>query len=195
VPEPLIRYAQEFAEVTLGTDSPLYLRGQVAASQAQLAATSLGRPRPEVLVAAAWLHAIGEAPDAARTGLVSVDGATFLLANGWPEPVISLVAHQLQSRMLAETYGAADSLALIERVQGWPADIVDYAVITTGDQEAVSVDQGLQAIWQVAIAERRLSPALREERQGRLRRAADRVQSAIAAAGGHAEGVNLPATP
>jgi HD superfamily phosphodiesterase len=38
---------------------------------------------PEVLIVSAWLHDIGYAPDIADTGLHSLDGARWLVRNGW----------------------------------------------------------------------------------------------------------------
>ena len=135
-----------------------------------------------MLISAAWLHGVGRAPDAVRSGLAAVDGANYLLSQGWPAPVVSLVAHQLQSRMIADAYQAADALALIERVQGWPADILDYAIVTSSTDGPVEVSVGLHTIRQQDIANPRVSATTREERQVRLHRAADRVNSALEAA-------------
>ena len=103
--EQLIRYSRDCAEQLLEHVCPdAWLRSQTAARHAEGAATALGRPRAEIITAAAWLHAIGESPDLTRSGLAPLDGALHLLTSGWPEPVVSLVAHQMQSRLVAGAF-------------------------------------------------------------------------------------------
>lgn len=48
---------------------------------------------PDLLVAAAWVHDIGYAPDLIQTGFHPVDGAVFLSELGAPERLCALVAH------------------------------------------------------------------------------------------------------
>lgn len=179
VSEPLSRYAEDAASEALAALPATLARSKVAAAQAQRVATALGRPRPDILVSAAWLHAIGEAPALHRCGLPAVDGATFLLDQGWPTPTINLVAHQLQSRMLAQALGCAPSLRLFERVQGWPADIVDYAILTSDEDGPIPLEAGLGRIRDADIAHPEILATVREERQARLRRAGERVHRAV----------------
>lgn len=48
---------------------------------------------PDLLVAAAWLHDVGYAPELVRTGVHAVDGAAFLVEAGAPSRLCALVAH------------------------------------------------------------------------------------------------------
>lgn len=47
----------------------------------------------DLLVSAAWVHDIGYAPDIADTGLHALDGARWLLRNGWDSRLAGLVAN------------------------------------------------------------------------------------------------------
>jgi hypothetical protein len=136
-----------------------------------------------MIISAAWLHAIGESPSIRTTGFAPVDGAVYLLAAGWPTPVVNLIAHQGQARLIAPAYDAHERLALFERIQGWPSDILDYSITTSltgapdADPEAC-----------LRLAAKALPPSLsitardRGERERRLRRAVDRVSAALIAA-------------
>lgn len=133
-----------------------------------------------MIISASWLHAIGESPSVRTTGFAPVDGAVHLLAEGWPTPVLNLVAHQGQARLIAPAYDATERLALFERIQGWPSDILDYSIAMSlidapdADPEAC-----------LRLASRALPPSLRitardrAERERRLRRAVDRVNAAL----------------
>jgi len=182
VPEQLVRYAKELASVSMVDHPELLACGELAADQARACATALGRPRPDMLVAAAQLHGIGHVPVAAKTGFVPVDGAVFLLGLGWPDPVVSLVAHQLQARMVARYLGAASQLSLLTRIQGWPADILDYALLTTGLTSSRTVDQGLDYVRHQQDTDSRIPERVRRERLARLARAGHRVEGALAPA-------------
>ena len=83
-----------------------WARSERAAQQADAAAKVLGRPRGEIIIAAAWLHAVGESPSVSSTGFAPIDGAVHLLAEGWPTPVVNLVAHQGQARLIAPAFDA-----------------------------------------------------------------------------------------
>lgn len=59
-------------------------------------------PGQTVIQKAAWLHDIGYARVANRTGFHPLDGARYLQDHGWPEEVISLVAHHTGAAFEAE---------------------------------------------------------------------------------------------
>jgi hypothetical protein len=136
-----------------------------------------------VIVSSAWLHAIGESPSIHTTGFTPVDGAVYLLAEGWPTPVINLVAHQGQARLIAPAFDAIEELALFERIQGWPSDILDYSIVMGMPEDSPSDAEAC-----LRLANRGLPPSLRvsardrAERERRLRRAVDRVDAALIAA-------------
>lgn len=180
----LIRYAREASELALSSEAPLaWARSVRAAALADEAVTVLDRPRGEIIISAAWLHAIGQSPAAARTGCYSVDGAVQLLAEGWPTPVVNLVAHQTQSRLIAPAWDATERLALFERIQGWPSDILDYsAVMSLNDAESSDPEVCVRMANMQLPASLKISARTRAERERRLRRAVDRVHASIIAA-------------
>jgi len=182
VPEPLVRYAAELATASMADEPLLLAAGEQAAEQVRYCATMLARPRPEVLIAAAWLHGIGRLPAVVKTGFAPVDGAVYLLGLGWPDPVVSLVGHQLQSRMVARYLGAGPQLSLITRIQGWPADILDFAILTTGPHGVRTVGRGLDALRRQQDSDDRIPLRIRDQRLARLSRAGRRVDEALTAA-------------
>jgi HD superfamily phosphodiesterase len=96
----------------------------VAALAAQLS-TGLDGVESE-LVAAAWLHDIGYSPNLVVTKFHPLDGARFLRARGFSDPVACLVAHHSFARMEADLRGLGDVLNA-EFVQGsrntsWPCE-------------------------------------------------------------------------
>lgn len=86
-----------------------------------------------LLLAAAWLHDIGYAPELADTGFHPLDGARYLRAAGAPSRLCSLVANHTGALVEAEARGLADAL-----VQEFPtedsllADALTFADLTTG---------------------------------------------------------------
>lgn len=180
----LLRYAQECAQVMLESSAPAaWERSKRAGQRAAMTVEILGRPRGEIMVAAAWLHAVGELPDVRGTGFAPVDGAVHLLSEGWPTPVVNLVAHQGQARLIAPAFDATGQLALFERIQGWPTDILDHSIVMAlPDGADPDPDAALRAAAKAMPTSMRITARDRAERERRLRRAVDRVKAALIAA-------------
>ena len=66
---------------------------------------------PETLVAAAWLHDVGYAPDIVDTGLHSLDGARWLLREGWVAEIAGLVANHSCALYEAQERGLGEILS------------------------------------------------------------------------------------
>jgi hypothetical protein len=112
-----------------------------------------------------------------------VDGAVNLLAQGWPSPIVSLVAHQGQARLIAPAFDAIEELALFERIQGWPSDILDYSIVMGMPEDSPSdAEACLRLASRGLPTSLRISARDRAERERRLRRAVDRVDAALIAA-------------
>ena len=180
----LLRYAQECAQVMLESAVPdAWERSKRAGQRTASTVEILGRPRGEIIVAAAWLHAVGESPDVRGTGFAPVDGAVHLLSEGWPTPVVNLVAHQGQARLIAPAFDATGQLALFERIQGWPSDVLDYAIVMAASgEEHPDPEACLRQAAKGLPASLRMTARDRAERERRLRRAVDRVSAAMVAA-------------
>lgn len=177
----MLRYARDCAHASLASDVPhVWALSQLTADRATAAVTALSRPRGEMIVAAAWLHAIGESPVVKGTGFAPVDGAIHLLAEGWPSPIVNLVAHQGQARLIAPAFDASEQLALFERIQGWPSDILDYAIVMGRcEVDDPNPEAGLRQAARDLPPTLRMSARDRAERERRLRRAVDRVHAAL----------------
>ncbi|MGH3994183.1 MAG: HD domain-containing protein, partial [Pseudonocardiaceae bacterium] len=99
------------------------------------------------LVAAAWLHDVGYAPDLAVTGLHALDGARFLRAEGWPARVCDLVAHHSCAVREAELRGLSAELAEFTDEASPVRDALWYCDMTTGPSgDRVSVEERLAEI-------------------------------------------------
>lgn len=184
VTSQLLRYASDCARANLeSTSTGAWDRSQRAAGHASNAVRHLGRPRGDIIIAAAWLHAVGESPDLARTGFAPVDGALYLLAEGWPAPVVNLVAYQSQARLLASAFDATGQLALFERIQGWPSDILDYScVMALSEDRLPDPEECLRRAFPPDSTPRPWRTRDAAERERRLRRALDRVQAEMISA-------------
>lgn len=77
------------------------------AARAGEAAGTVPAPQRAVLLAAAWLHDIGYAPGVRDTGFHPLDGARYLRAHHWPEPIPTLVAHHSGARYVIPFSAAA----------------------------------------------------------------------------------------
>lgn len=180
----LLRYSQECARTLLEEHAPAaWAQSERAAHQADTAVKLLDRPRGEIIVAAAWLHALGESPSVSSTGFAPVDGAVHLLAEGWPTPVVNLVAHQGQARLIAPAFDATERLALFDRIQGWPSDILDHSIVMALPDDPESDPEACLRLAAKSLpASLKMTARDRAERERRLRRAVDRVNAALIAA-------------
>ncbi|MEU5905324.1 HD domain-containing protein [Micromonospora sp. NPDC047467] len=102
----------------------------VKASEVSMILDEVERP---LLVAAAWLHDIGYAPELIDTGLHALDGARWLRQHGYGKRVAALVAHHSCALFEAEERGLADVLRT-DFVDEETAlrDALWYADMTTG---------------------------------------------------------------
>ncbi|MGC4851050.1 HD domain-containing protein [Micromonospora sp. DT15] len=102
----------------------------------------------DVLVAAAWLHDIGYTPRIVDTGFHSLDGARWLLREGFSLRIASLVAHHSCASYEAEERGLGAMLAAEFPPEESPtADALWFADMTTGpDGQDFTVDERLAEI-------------------------------------------------
>jgi len=88
---------------------------------------------PGDLVAAAWLHDVGYAPELVETGFHPLDGARYLRRAGIDEQVVSLVAYHSCAQIEAEVRGLGDMLsAQFKRADSLLTDVLCYCDMTTG---------------------------------------------------------------
>ena len=103
----------------------------------------------ELIVAAAWLHDIGYAPDLIDTGFHPLDGARYLRdVEGAGERLCQLVAHHTCARIEAGERGLADKLtAEFPAPDECLVEALTYCDVTTSpDGEPLDVDARLAEI-------------------------------------------------
>lgn len=85
------------------------------------------------LVAAAWLHDIGYAPELVETGFHPLDGARYLRQAGVDAQVVSLVAYHSCAQIEADVRGLGPELASeFSPADPSLADALLYCDMTTG---------------------------------------------------------------
>ncbi len=121
--------AEEANERLLGIGNRwAHTQGVVARAQA-LAQTVPPADR-EVLLAAAYVHDIGYAPDVRDTGFHPLDGARWLRLRG-QDRLARLVAHHSGAVFEAEARGLAAALAEFAEERSAIADVLTYCDLTT----------------------------------------------------------------
>lgn len=102
----------------------------------------------DVLTAAAWLHDIGYAPGLVDTGFHALDGARWLLREGFDRRLAGLVAHHSCAAYEASERGLGEVLASeFPREQSATSDALWYADMTTGpDGQDLAVEARLAEI-------------------------------------------------
>lgn len=139
----------------------------------------------EALVAAAWLHDIGYAPELAETGFHPLDGARYLRQLGTvPERVVCLVAHHSCAVVEADERGmAAELLTEFAREESPTADALWYADMTTGpDGQRFDVSERLEEIKSRYGPEDVVTRFIRRA-QGEIVATVERTQARLAEAG------------
>ena len=124
--------AIELAEAKLATSRPRRWRHvRSVARRARWAAKQLSLS--DALVAAAWLHDIGYAPDLVETGFHPLDGARYLRRMGVDGQVVSLVAYHSCAQIEADVRGLGAELASeFSPADPVMSDALLYCDMTTG---------------------------------------------------------------
>lgn len=176
----VVTRARALAADVLRDDSSAYEHAsrtaRLAASLGQRAATA----RAHEVTAAAWLHDIGYAPRLRRTGFHPLDGALFLMNDGWPERIVRLVAHHSLAVLEAPFYGVGHHFGVIEPVTGVDADILTTADLLGGAGDTPpSLVQRLDAMRSADEAADLVPPDVRKERYAGLLAAHARVSTLL----------------
>ncbi|MFJ7268275.1 HD domain-containing protein [Streptomyces sp. NPDC099050] len=109
-----------------------WLHTQTVAERARKATPAVPEQERDLLVAAAWLHDIGYAPELRDTGFRQLDGARHLETLGATSRLVRLVAHHSGAAYEAEQRGLSAHLAVYEREDSALLDALIYSDMTTG---------------------------------------------------------------
>lgn len=119
----------------------------VARNASRLAAALFAGADAEALMAAAWVHDVGYAPDICDTGFHPLDGAVWLRQAGFDDRVTALVAYHTCADIEAEERGFAEGLQIFPREVSLVADALLYADMTSGpDGQEFAVSARLDEI-------------------------------------------------
>jgi hypothetical protein len=129
-PDALPAWAEEHAATLLADLGARWQHVRGVARQAQRVSQVLTAEDRPYLVAAAWLHDIGYAPDLAATAFHPIDGARHVRALGH-ERLAGLVAYHSSARWEAEALGLADELAAFPPEDSATSDALTYCDMTT----------------------------------------------------------------
>ena len=128
------------------------------AGRARAVGGVLAPDEAELLLAAAYLHDVGYAPELAQTGFHAVDGARFVRAGGH-ERLAGLVAYHSGAEAEADERGLVGELAEFEDERSVVSRALTYCDLTT-DSEGRAVEPGER----LAEIRRRHGPAAPEVR-------------------------------
>jgi putative nucleotidyltransferase with HDIG domain len=185
MPQQLIPEARDLVACILEEDPRRLQHCAGVAARAQALITTVPPSAAETLVAAAWLHDIGYAPQLRDSGFHPLDGAVYLRREGWPAPVCDLVAHHSGSRFVARIRKLDDRLREFVFVEDALSDALTVADNTTGPNGMVmSLDERIRDKLKRHGSE---SPNARAnpERDDYIRAAARRVAQRLAALDQH----------
>jgi putative nucleotidyltransferase with HDIG domain len=127
-----VEHAEELVRTLLSLQEERWLHTVGVANRARFFARTVPSADRDLLVAAAWLHDIGYAPEVIDTGFHSLDGARYLDRMGWPSRLTSLVAHHSGARFVAEVRGLGSLMASYPVEISAVSDALTYADQTVG---------------------------------------------------------------
>ena len=121
---------------------------QAVAAKAESTAEVLDANDRPTLIAAAWLHDVGYAPDLALTGFHPLDGARWFARSGFDDRVTRLVANHSCALLEADERGLRDELASEFPAEvSVTADALIFCDMTTGpDGQTLDVVERLAEI-------------------------------------------------
>jgi len=124
-------WAEDHSRRLLSPLGPRWEHARAVADTARQLTIGLQPEDADVLVAAAYLHDVGYAPELAITGFHPLDGARHLRGLGH-ERLASLVAHHTQGRHEARLRGLHDALAEFDDEDSVVSAALAYCDLTTG---------------------------------------------------------------
>jgi hypothetical protein len=123
-----------------------WAHSRVVASRAQEIAAVVDPVDRSLLVAAAYLHDVGHAPELVTSGFHPLDGARWLQEQGF-DRLAGLVAHHTGARFEAEARGLTAAMSPFPVECSVVSDALTYSDLTTGPAgEPVSVAERLGEI-------------------------------------------------
>jgi putative nucleotidyltransferase with HDIG domain len=143
----LVEDAAHLAEQLVSPLGRRWSHVQAVAARADELAGAVQPDQVEHLIAAAWLHDIGYAPDIGLTKFHPLDGARHLRDLGWPTDIVNLVAHHSGARFEAAERGMSEQLGEFPFADNPALDALVTADLTTGPSgERLTYDERIAEI-------------------------------------------------
>src|SRR3954464_12232219 len=121
----LVAWAREEAERRLSPLGDRWQHTRGVVQRARMLAPTVPEADRPTLIAAAYLHDVGYAPELEDTGFHPLDGARWLRESGH-ERLACLVAYHSGARFEAEERGLADELEEFPEERSIVADLLSY---------------------------------------------------------------------
>jgi HD domain-containing protein len=128
--DALPAWAEEHAATLLADLGARWQHVRGVARQAQRVGQALAPEDRPYLLAAAWLHDVGYAPDLVATAFHPIDGARHVRSLG-QERLARLIAYHSSARWEAEALGLAGDLAAFPYEDSATSDALTYCDMTT----------------------------------------------------------------
>jgi hypothetical protein len=144
----IIEWAAKHASTLISPLGDRWLHTQGVVERAQQVGGAFDEEYRELLVAAAYVHDIGYAPELQVTGFHPLDGAYYLLLHN-QERLASLVAYHSEAQFEAQLRGQAVELNTIPHEHSTIANALTYCDMTTGPTGLhISYEERLEDIFQ-----------------------------------------------
>jgi hypothetical protein len=183
----LVPWAAQEAHVRLGPVETRWAHTRAVALRAEAIARVVDPNDRSMLVAAAYLHDLGYAPELAAHGFHPLDGALWLQKQGL-DRLAALVAHHTGARFEAEAHGLAHRVAAFYDERSAVSDALAYSDLTTGPAgEPLTVVERLREIERRYGSE---SPVVRA-----LERGSDTLLAMVARTEQRLAAAPVPAVP
>lgn len=145
--EPVVEWAAALAEQHLSQLGPRWLHTSAVAGRASLAASTIEQGDRGLLIAAAWLHDLGYAPEIAESGFHPLDGARYLQSLAAPPRLVNLVANHSCAWLEADVRYLRSQLDAFTAEIGLVSDALIFADMTAGPTgRTVTVEERLSEI-------------------------------------------------
>ncbi len=142
----LVAWAADESRHRLAPLGSRWAHSRAVASRAQEIAVAVAPADRSMLVAAAYLHDVGYAPELAKAGFHPLDGACWLEEQGL-DRLAGLVAHHSAAIFEATALGLEDAIARFHDERSAVSDALTYSDLTTGPTgERLTVAERLNEI-------------------------------------------------
>jgi predicted hydrolase (HD superfamily) len=138
----IVAAAADLTSHILRGDPKRLTHSRAVARQAEFFTRTIDLDSGPLLVAAAWVHDIGYAPELRDTGFHPIDGARYLQSLGWSPAICNLVAHHSGARFVARVLKLDRELDAFLFRQDAVSDALTVADETAGPNgQAMTVEQ------------------------------------------------------